>query len=180
MLIGGFPGLIWLALPWLIAADGLPRFTEEREAAALHFVRKHAIELLPILEELNKTYRPQYERQIREIFQVTEILADLRDEPMRYTLELNIWKAENRAYLLVARLAGSRPEDRKMIEAQLQAVARDLVELDLRSLELRADSLQSEVQELRNEVTRLRERLDESVRTRYDLLLEQVKKRRKE
>src|SRR5215470_14741413 len=54
----------------------LPRFTEEREAAALYFVKKHVPELLPILEQIKKNNVPQYEHEIREIFQVTEWLAD--------------------------------------------------------------------------------------------------------
>ena len=37
------------------AADALPKFTEEREAAALHFVRKHCADLIPLLDELKKT-----------------------------------------------------------------------------------------------------------------------------
>ena len=40
---------------WALAADPLPRFTEEREAAALHFVRKHCPELVPLLDEFKKT-----------------------------------------------------------------------------------------------------------------------------
>src|SRR5262249_36313916 len=43
-------------------AAGLPRFTEEREAAALFFVKKQLPELLPLLEELKKTNAPHYER----------------------------------------------------------------------------------------------------------------------
>ena len=45
------------------AAEPPPRFTEEREAAALFFVRKHCPELLPLLEELRRSNRPAYERQ---------------------------------------------------------------------------------------------------------------------
>src|SRR5438034_122818 len=112
-----------------IAADPLPRFTEEREAAALHFVRKHCPELVPMLDELKKSNRPAYEQQVRETFQVTELLADLQDDPKRHELELKIWKAENKALVLVAKLATPKEDARKAVEQDLQAIAKELVEL---------------------------------------------------
>src|SRR5262249_2219737 len=101
----------------------LPRFTEEREAAALFFVKKHLPELLPLLEQLKLNTLQRYEMEIREIFQVTELLADLRDEPRRYELELKIWKAENRAHALVAQLSTPSEDERKKVEGQLQDLA---------------------------------------------------------
>src|SRR5437763_10478059 len=83
------------------AADPLPRFTEEREAAALFFVRKHCADLIPLLEELKKSNRPAYEQQVRETFQITELLADLQEDSKRYDLELKICKAENKAMVLI-------------------------------------------------------------------------------
>jgi len=163
----------------LIAADGLPRFTEEREAAALHFVRKHSPELVPLLDELSKSYRSQYERQISEIFQVTEMLADMRDDMARYNLELKIWKTENRAWLLVAKLANARPDERKPIEDSLLDLARELVALDVRNLEMQSEAVERELNSLRGELNRLRENVERSTRDRYDLLLAQVKKRTK-
>src|SRR5215471_15276859 len=81
--------------------DNLPRFTEEREAAALLFVKKNLPELLPFLEQLKKNNVMQYQNQVREIFQVSEMMADLIDEPKRYDIELKIWQTENRAHTLV-------------------------------------------------------------------------------
>src|SRR6516164_74906 len=42
-------------------ARTLPRFTEEREAAALCFVKKHLPELAPLLEQLKKNNNVQYQ-----------------------------------------------------------------------------------------------------------------------
>src|SRR5882762_9058956 len=98
---------------WASAADPLPRFTEEREAAAMFFVRKHCPELVPLLDELKRSNRPAYEQQVRETFQVTELLADLQEDSKRYDLELKIWKAENKAMVLIAKLATPKDEDRK-------------------------------------------------------------------
>jgi hypothetical protein len=157
----------------------LPRFTEEREAAALFFVKKHVPEVLPLLEQLKKDNLSQYQREIREVFQVTELLADLQDEPRRHELELRIWKAETKAYALVAKLSTPSEEERKKIEASLQDLARELVELDVQVLEVKAEQLDKELGEVKDELARAREQSDKQTKARYEGLLEQARKRRK-
>lgn len=157
----------------------LPRFTEEREAAALFFVRKHLPELLPLFEELKKNNPARYELEVREIFRVTELLAELRDEPRRYDLELRIWKAENRAHTLVARLATPNDAERKKLEGQLQELAKELVDLDVQILELRADQLDKELGEVKDELAKARETTEKLTRERYEGLLDKAKKRKK-
>ena len=49
-------GVAALVVP-VASADPPPRFTEEREAAAIHFVKKQCPELMPLLEELKKANR---------------------------------------------------------------------------------------------------------------------------
>lgn len=159
-------------------ADPPPRFTEEREAAALHFVKKQCPELLPLLEELKKANRGAYEAQIRETFQVTELLAELEDDEKRYALELKVWKAENKALVLVARLATPKDEDRKEIEDQLQVLARELVELELQSLEQRIELLQSELVASKDELGKFRDNLERTVKDRYESLLEKARKKK--
>ncbi|VTU01182.1 Uncharacterized protein OS=Pirellula staleyi (strain ATCC 27377 / DSM 6068 / ICPB 4128) GN=Psta_4284 PE=4 SV=1 [Gemmataceae bacterium] len=160
------------------AADPLPRFTEEREAAALLFVRKHCPEVMPLLDELKKANRAAYESQVRETFQVSELLADLQDDPKRYDLELRVWKAENRALVLVAKLATPKDEDRKAIEDQLQALARELVELEAQSLEHRVALLQGELALAKDELNKVRDNLDRTVKDRYDALVERARKKK--
>jgi len=160
------------------AASPLPKFTEEREAAALHFVRKHCPELVPLLDELKKASRPAYESQIRETFQVTELLADLQDDPRRYELELKIWKAENKALVLVAKLSTPKEEDRKKVEEQLQALAKELVELDVQSLEHRVELLQGELTGAKDELMKCRDNFDRTVKERFEALLEKAKKKK--
>jgi uncharacterized small protein (DUF1192 family) len=160
------------------AGEPLPRFTEEREAAALHFVRKHCPELVPLLDDLKKANRPAYELQTRETFQVTELLADLQEDPKRYELELKIWKAENKALVLVAKLATAKEEDRKVVEDQLQALAKELVELDVQSLEHRVAVLQTELASTKDELSKLRDNFDRTVKDRHEALLEKAKKKK--
>ncbi len=160
------------------AADNLPRFTEEREAAARFFVKKHLPELLPVLDTLKKSSVEDYQREIREIFQVTELLADLRDDRQRHELEVKIWVAENRAHLLIARLSTPNAEERKKILGQLQDISRQLVGLDLEVLEHKAEQLDRELGEIKDEVVRIRDNRDKQARERYEALLQKVKKRK--
>ena len=157
----------------------LPRFTEEREAAALFFVKKHVPEILALLEELKKSSPSRYQQEIREIFQVTEMLADLQDDPRRHDLELRIWKAETKAHVLVAKLAAPKADERKKNEAGLHDLARELVELDIQVLELKAEQLDKELGEIKDELSKARDHIDRDVMTRYKELLDQAKKRKK-
>ncbi len=175
-----FPAMILLA-SLLPEADpsALPRFTEEREAAARFFVKKHVPELLPLLDELKKKNAAKYQQEIREIFQVTEMLADLQDDEKRHDLELKIWKSENRAYVLIARLSTPDEEERKKVRGQLRDLARELVELDIQVLELKAEQLDKELGEVKDELTRAREQVEQNVKTRYEGLLDKAKKPKK-
>lgn len=159
-------------------ADPPPKFTEEREAAALHFINKHCPELTPLLDELKKTNRTTYELQVRETFQVTELLAELQDDQKRYDLELKMWKAENKALVLVAKLTTPKEDDRKVIEGQLQMLAKELVELEVLSLEHRVDLLQSELASSKEELLKFRDNFDRSVKDRFEGLLEKARKKK--
>jgi hypothetical protein len=172
-------GVIVSAAPAAPRADDLPRFTEEREAAALFFIKKHAPEVVPLLEQLKKDNLTQYQHEIREVFHVTELLADLQDEPRRYDLELKIWKTESKAYALVARLSTPSEEERKKVETALQELARELVDLDIQVLELKAEQLDKELGEVKDELAKTREQIDKVTRSRYEALQSQVKKRKK-
>jgi|SRR5579872_6967470 len=161
-----------------VNAEPLPKFTEEREAAALHFVRKHCSELIPLLDELKKTNRQAYESQIRETFQVTELLADLQEDQKRYELELKVWKAENKALVLVAKLTTPKEEDRKAIEEQLHSLAKELVELEVQTLEHRVELLNSELAGAKDELSKFKENFERSVKDRFEMLVEKAKKKK--
>jgi len=161
------------------AVGKLPRFTETREAAAIHFVKKHLAEMLPVLDQLKKSNQPQYEREIRFIFEITEILADLEDDAPRHNLELRIWIAENRAQLLLARLGAAGDEKRKTIHLQLQELANQLVDLDANYLELKAEQLDRDLAQVRDQISRIRERREQFVKERYHELLQRIPKQKR-
>jgi hypothetical protein len=158
----------------------LPRFTEEREAAALFFVKKHSPDLLPLLDDLKKKNPQQYRQEIRHIFQVTEWLADLQaDDEKRYELEMKIWKTENQANALVARLALAPAEEHKKIEKDLLRLARELEDLDVRVLDLKAERLEQELGAVKDEAALARENLDRNTHSRYEKLREAAGKPKK-
>jgi hypothetical protein len=165
--------------PGARAGEKLPRFTEEREAAALFFVKKHLPDLLPLLEELKKSSADRYRREVREIFHATELLADLGGDGQRHDLELKIWVAENRAQILIAKLSTPSDGERKKAQGQLHELARQLVDLDIDVLDLKAERLDRELGEVKDEVARIRENRDKYVKDRYDGLLQRVQKRKR-
>jgi hypothetical protein len=185
-MIGGFALGSWLAGGLFAHAsmarpegDKLPRFTEEREAAALFFVKKHLPELLPVLTELKKSSSSQYEREIREIFNDTEMLSEISDDATRYELELKIWKTENRAHLLVAKLSTPSEEARQKLKDQIMEMARDLISLDLKILEAKADQLDKELGEVKDEMAKITENKDKMAKERFESLLEKVHRGKK-
>lgn len=160
------------------AAEPLPRFTEEREAAAWVFVRKHSGELVPFLEELKRGNRLVYETKIRELFHFSEYLAELQDDPKRYDLELRTWKAENKALIVVAKWTMAKEEDRAGLEDQLNALARELLELEAQALEHRVEVLSVELAATKDELGKLRDNFERLVKERVELLLDKSRRKR--
>jgi hypothetical protein len=160
------------------AAEPLPRFTEEREAAALVFVRKHCGELVPLLEELKRGNRIAYETKIRELFHISEFLAELQDDPKRYDLELRTWKAENKALIVVAKWTMAKEDDRSALEDQLNALVRELVELEAQALEHRVELLSAELAATKDELGKLRDNVERLVKERVELLLDKSRRKR--
>ncbi len=158
---------------------GLPRFTEEREAAALQFAKKHVPELLPILDTLKMGDVKKYQEEICEIFKTTELLGELKATDMRrHDLELDIWKTQTRSLILVARLANATDEEKPKLTEELREAAKKLVDLDMQILRLRVDELERELNEAREELARGEEKRDALSKERYQKLFEQAKNRK--
>lgn len=158
--------------------NSLPVFSEEREAAALHFVKKHAADLLPILEKLKASDAKKYQNEIRELFQVSELLADLRDQDeKRYALELDVWKTETLALITVAKMANVGEEELAKLKEQLLEHTKRLVDLDMQIMKQRVDDLEKELGEARDELAKGEERREAVTKERYDRLIEQAKRR---
>ena len=125
-------------------------FTEEREAAAMTFVRMNHPELATLLDQLKLNDIAEYQRAIRELFHSSEKLADLQERnSKRYPMELEAWKLNSRIRLLVARLTMS--PDPKIEDELRQAL--------LQQIGLRKAALNDERERLETRVTELKEQL---------------------
>jgi hypothetical protein len=184
-----FMGLLVLAsgMSWLSSAtqalDGptrghpLPAFSEERELAALHFVKKHVPDLVPLLEKLKASDHKKYETEICELFQTCEWLTDLRNEDeKRYALELDIWKTETKSYILVARVSGLRDDEREKHKDELQVYAKKLVDLEMQIMRHRVEALEKELGSARDDLTKAEEQRDSLIKDRYNKLIEEAKR----
>ena len=160
------------------AEPHLPAFTEEREAAALTFVRRHYPDLLPLLERVRRADWKRYQQEICEIFQFCEALTELRiRDERRYQLELERWKTESRALVLVARLSTSNSAEKPSLQSDLRDAAKRLVELDLELLRLRIEELERELAEARDEMGRAEEKRDLRIQERYQFLFDLARRR---
>jgi len=131
----------------------LPTYTPEREAAALTFVASHHSELSPLLAYLKSSRPNEYQKVVRKLFSDSERLAHTRElQPLRYELELQEWKLQSRAQLLVARLTmGSTPKleaDLRRVLAEQMEVQRELLILDRERLAQRAAVIDREIARL--------------------------------
>ncbi|MER3440378.1 MAG: hypothetical protein C4296_03250 [Gemmataceae bacterium] len=154
-----------------------PILTEEREAAAMHFVKKHIPDLVPILQNLKNRDANKYAEEMLEIFQVTEWFAELQaTDEKRYELELEIWKTEHLASVLVAKLAAEKDNATDESRKQLQTFAQRLVDLEIQVLRHRVEVLEKELSETREEMNRMEDHRADLVKERFNGFFEQIKR----
>ena len=153
-------------------------FTEEREAAAMTFVRANHPELALLLEQLKLSDNAEYQRAIRELFHSSEKLAQLQERnPRRYPMELATWKLNSRIQLLVARLSMSA--DPK-IEDELRQALRQQLELRKASLNDDRERLETRLAELNEQLGQARPRSGAYVEQRMAKLLGEASRSRSE
>jgi len=155
-----------------------PVFTEEREAAALTFVRKNRPELLAVLEGIKLRRPAEYQRAVGDLFRTSEMLTTVRQEdPGRYELALKGWQAEMHAGMLFARLAG-QPGETKDVEAELRQAVEKVVELQIEQTAYQVRRMEGELERLRKQHQEQESRRAELVRERMAAMLQAVQQQR--
>jgi hypothetical protein len=155
-----------------------PVFTEEREAAALTFVRKNRPELLAMLAGIKLRKPAEYQRAVGDLFRTSEMLTSVRQEdPGRYELALKGWQAEMHAGTLFARLVG-QPDETKKVEAELRQAVEKVVELQIEQSAYQVRRMDGELERLRKQHQELQSRRAELVRERMAAMLQAVQKQR--
>jgi hypothetical protein len=155
-----------------------PVFTEEREAAALTFVRKNRPELLAMLEGLKLRRPADYQRAVSDLFRTSEMLTSVRQEdPGRYELALKGWQAEMHAGMLFARLV-PQPGETKKLEAELKQAVEKVVELQIEQTGYHVRRMEGELERLRKQQQEQENRRAEMVRERMAAMLQAVQQQR--
>lgn len=142
----------------------LPSFTQEREAAALTFLRAHHNELADLLTQLKKHNKSEYQQAIRELFRSSERLAQWQEKnPKKYETELALWKLNSRIQLLLAQLSmASDPA----VEQQLRQAITEQIEIRRQELLAEKERLSARLSELDQELSlSSAERIDERLQS---------------
>lgn len=156
----------------------LPAFTDEREAAAMTFVQKHRPELVEVLKELQAGNSEQYERMMRGFYQTSEHLATVREkDPGQYALTLRIWKAEQLANLLTARLV-RQADDAGQAKDELKKAVNELVQARLAQLDFQIERLTQQIERIKTQKDQLEDQRDEIVKQRVEYTLRAAEERR--
>lgn len=158
-------------------AKKAPEFTPEREAAARVFVQRRHPELDTLLDQLKTRNRPEYEKAVVELFQVSEELAALhQQDPQRHELALNSWKAKSRVEVLTAQLArGPTPE----LEAQLRRAIESQIHADIQKHRFERDQAKARLRRAEEALERLEREHGALVDSRYEALLKKARGKRR-
>ena len=152
-------------------------FTPEREAAARVFVQRRHPELDSLLDHLKTRNRPEYEKAVVELFQVSEDLATLhQQDPERHELALNAWKAKSRVEVLTAQLArGPTPE----LESQLRRAIESQIRADIQKHRFERDQAKARLRRAEETLERLERERGALVDSRYEALLKKARGKRR-
>ena len=156
----------------------LPMFTEEREAAALTFVRKNRPELLKMLEQLKVRNPGEYQRAIPDLFRTSEMLASIKQQdPARYEFALKAWQAETHTHLLMARLVHQQG-DAGQAKRELKQAVEKVVDVQLEQAADQVRRMEAELEQARRHYQELKNRRDDIVGQRMEVMLQAVERQR--
>lgn len=127
--------------------------TPAQETAAREFAQEHHPELAEILERLESSDRPSYEKAVRDIAATSERMSKLREaDAERYELAVHNWTLDSRVRLLTARLTMSDdPELRGRLKELLherQDGRLALLKLDRQRTTAKLEKLEAQIEEL--------------------------------
>lgn len=145
-----------------------PALDESRERAALAFVRENHPELATLLEQLKAMKPAEYARAITELSQVSRSLAKLKtDNPQRYQVGLELWKAKSNAELLAARWMNAPSAE---LESQLRAALENQIDVEIRQQELVRDQLRARLEVVDGTIARMNQNREKRVESRLQNL----------
>lgn len=157
--------------------DPTPKPTPKRttEEAVLAFVGEHQPELASLLDSLRSMRPAEYQKAIRQLSQVVQSLQSIRGQnPERYAMGLEAWKAKTRVELVTARLAshvGPVPEQ----ETALRQALEDQLAVEVRARRHDRDQAEARARRLTEDLRRLEADPAGVVEARFQALLNKTR-----
>ena len=154
------------------AAQKTIALTPEQQASTLGFVALNHPDLIPVLNHLRNTNRPEYDKGLAQIYLANERLGKLsKEDAERHDLELRMWVVNSRITLLAAKMTvGVSPA----VNEELKQLVRE--ELDVKSELLNLDYKRdlARLEKLKNEIARLKNARDKAVDARVAELKKEI------
>lgn len=122
---------------------------EERESEAIDFAQSYHPELAKLVVNLKRAAPEEYKNAIRDLFFSAHRINRMQRDSERHDLELRVWKAESRARLYAARMAGTSDlEARRAAETKLRSTLKQLTAARLAKLKMEQQRLTKRLESL--------------------------------
>jgi hypothetical protein len=142
--------------------------TPDREAAVANFVQRNHPELGDLLDHLKASQPKQYEQALKEIYRVTERLANIQErDPLLYELEVKLWTAQSRVQLLAARL---KMGDSESVKHELREALAVQVEARLDVLKHQKQQAADRLAKMESDIAQLEANKEKSIQKQLETL----------
>jgi hypothetical protein len=163
--------LVLAPLGQIAAQDAKPPMavTPERESAVMTFVERNHPELKDLLASLKSSRPKEYEKAVREIYQASERLANLKERDSKlFNLELKNWTLRSQIQLLAAQMVMASSDE---IRAKLRELLREQMEVRTEMLKLERDRAQDRLKRVEGEIAKVEADREKQIERQLDLLM---------
>jgi DNA primase large subunit len=143
--------------------------TPERESAVMTFVERNHPALKDLLASLKSSRPKEYEKAIREIYQASERLANLKErDPRWFELELKNWTLRSQIQLLAAQMVMVSSDEKR---SQLRKLLNEQLDLRADMLELERERAEERLKRVEGEIAKVQVDRDRHIERQLDLLM---------
>jgi hypothetical protein len=145
----------------------------DQELTALAFAKEQHPELAKLLAPMKTAHPKEYQKALRELYRVSDRLTRMQArQPERYAIEINLWKAESRLRLVVAKSAMVDDDERR---EQIEKLVTERNTLKLQLLEFEKGESEQRVAQLSKQIEALKLQEADAVRKEVDRLVNTAK-----
>ncbi|HUE73000.1 MAG TPA: hypothetical protein VMP01_19095 [Pirellulaceae bacterium] len=143
--------------------------TPERESAVMTFVERNHPALKDLLAALKSSRPKEYEKAIRDIYQASERLANLKErDPRLFELELKSWTLRSQIQLLAAQMVMASSDE---IRSRLRELLNEQLDLRAEMLTLERERAQERLKRVEGEIAKVESDREKHIERQLDLLL---------